>query len=755
MSNAGTMVGGRGQDNTASNVGGETGEVFKQKTGFDLEMKTIKAGTGISIVNNASDVEIVNTGSGETNTASNVGTGQGIFKQKTGVDLEFHELLAGSANIAIALVSDDVTIDLSANPSVTTMTTSGLNTAASQVVTGATDLQGTVTLSADITPTQITGDEVDYNPAGLSTTTILRLSSDITRTISGIAGGTDGRTLILFNVGSQDINLSHDDGASTAANRFFIDNDDTDEINQNGFRIVIYDATSSRWRVAGSQGASAGTGNVNSSGTLTSDKIVVGQGSMDVATSGITVTGSDMSSLDTATFATGISPSHSEGQLFYDDTCGALAFHNFETEVTMQVGQENWLFVRNNTGSTVTNGQAVYVSGAISSLPTVALGQADVVATSLIVGMATHDIENNTNGFITTQGIVNDVNTNAFVAGDILWLDAVTPGAVTDVKPSEPNIPIAVGVVLVKAVSTGKIYINPRVGVVGLQGVYDQSDNGDIVLTSGVGGISIQDASSPIGGNLFGVHTNAEAADLFTVTAAQVDTGIPVEHANIPKWTIDAITGAQTAVAETYHTLANSGGGDYTVTLPAAGNAGDRIAFKGLAALTEVVTIDGDGTETINGALSYAMTSTNYLLVEDDGVNWTIIDREGLIYVSADSDAGQSVTANVTDLIYEDNIVDLFGTWTGTDTFTAPRKGVYGIVAATAMDDASRNSISIYLDTVFNKFGVGSALGTAAITSIIYPLEMDVGESITIRYSGTKTRDTFEGKNYIAIREME
>jgi len=167
------------------------------------------------------------------------------------------------------------------------------------------------------------------------------------------------------------------------------------------------------------------------------------------------------------------------------------------------------------------------------------------------------------------------------------------------------------------------------------------------------------------------------------------------------------------------------------------------------------VTIDGDGTETINGALSYAMTSTNYLLVEDDGVNWTIIDREGLIYVSADSDAGQSVTANVTDLIYEDNIVDLFGTWTGTDTFTAPRKGVYGIVAATAMDDASRNSISIYLDTVFNKFGVGSALGTAAITSIIYPLEMDVGESITIRYSGTKTRDTFEGKNYIAIREME
>lgn len=44
---------------------------------------------------------------GETNTASNVGTGGvGLFKQKTGVDLEFKSIAAGSSKIT---VTDDVT----------------------------------------------------------------------------------------------------------------------------------------------------------------------------------------------------------------------------------------------------------------------------------------------------------------------------------------------------------------------------------------------------------------------------------------------------------------------------------------------------------------------------------------------------------------------------------------------------------------------------------------------------------------------
>lgn len=59
-----TATGSSGEANTASNVGDGDGEVFKQKTGVDLELKTIKAGTGIAITDNESDITISSTGSG-------------------------------------------------------------------------------------------------------------------------------------------------------------------------------------------------------------------------------------------------------------------------------------------------------------------------------------------------------------------------------------------------------------------------------------------------------------------------------------------------------------------------------------------------------------------------------------------------------------------------------------------------------------------------------------------------------------------
>ena len=48
-------------------------------------------------------------GSGETNTVSNIGTGSGLYKQTTGVDLELRKILA-STGISVSIVSDDIVI---------------------------------------------------------------------------------------------------------------------------------------------------------------------------------------------------------------------------------------------------------------------------------------------------------------------------------------------------------------------------------------------------------------------------------------------------------------------------------------------------------------------------------------------------------------------------------------------------------------------------------------------------------------------
>lgn len=81
-----------GQDGVGVVEGGTTGQVLAKKsnTDYDTEWKTISEG--------------------ETNTASNVGTGTGIYKEKSGVDLRFRSLKAGT-NVSLSLVGDDVVIN--------------------------------------------------------------------------------------------------------------------------------------------------------------------------------------------------------------------------------------------------------------------------------------------------------------------------------------------------------------------------------------------------------------------------------------------------------------------------------------------------------------------------------------------------------------------------------------------------------------------------------------------------------------------
>lgn len=95
-----------GESNTASNVGTGTG-VFAQKSGVDLQFKSLIAGTNIEITYDSTGITIAATGSasGEANTASNIGAGGiGVFAQKSGVDLQFKNIIAGSNKL---LVSDD------------------------------------------------------------------------------------------------------------------------------------------------------------------------------------------------------------------------------------------------------------------------------------------------------------------------------------------------------------------------------------------------------------------------------------------------------------------------------------------------------------------------------------------------------------------------------------------------------------------------------------------------------------------------
>lgn len=114
IANDGKAGGGGGEINTASNVGGQV-PVFKQKTGVDLEFRSLQ-GSGATTVTQTGDtitISSTDTNTGEVNTNSNAGaTGAGLVKTKVGVNTPIKRLTAG-ANVSLTENTDDIQISAS------------------------------------------------------------------------------------------------------------------------------------------------------------------------------------------------------------------------------------------------------------------------------------------------------------------------------------------------------------------------------------------------------------------------------------------------------------------------------------------------------------------------------------------------------------------------------------------------------------------------------------------------------------------
>ena len=82
-------------------------------------------------------------------------------------------------------------------------------------------------------------------------------------------------------------------------------------------------------------------------------------------------------------------------------------------------------------------------------------------------------------------------------------------------------------------------------------------------------------------------------------------------------------TSAYTAVVGDF-VRCNISGGSFTVTLPAGHTAGEQIAVKMVSAAGgNTLTIDGNGSETIDGSLTLVLTTDyEWAYLRSDGTNW-------------------------------------------------------------------------------------------------------------------------------------
>ena len=138
-------------------------------------------------------------------------------------------------------------------------------------------------------------------------------------------------------------------------------------------------------------------------------------------------------------------------------------------EVTQQIGLEQYFLVKNQTGSQLDNGKVIRASGTLGSSGRI-LGDYMIADGTIpyyfTMGIATQDIDNGDDGYVTNFGLVRGIDTTGslygetWVDGDILYVSSTIPGGLTKFEPNDPNLDIQMGLVI-KAGTNGSIFVRP------------------------------------------------------------------------------------------------------------------------------------------------------------------------------------------------------------------------------------------------------------------------------------------------------
>lgn len=139
-----------------------------------------------------------------------------------------------------------------------------------------------------------------------------------------------------------------------------------------------------------------------------------------------------------------------------------------DTAVTLQVGQEVLFNVKNQTGSTITNGTPVMFAGTLGNSGRILIQPAIAdysLKSSYIMGIATEDIVDGADGKVTWFGKVRGINTTGtpysetWSDGDVLYISQSTVGYLTNVRPTSGQL-IEVAAVI-HATTSGTLFIRP------------------------------------------------------------------------------------------------------------------------------------------------------------------------------------------------------------------------------------------------------------------------------------------------------
>ena len=152
---------------------------------------------------------------------------------------------------------------------------------------------------------------------------------------------------------------------------------------------------------------------------------------------------------------------HAEGNLYYDSDHNTLNYQNDISGIDFELGNNEYIRVYNDTGSTLLKGKPVTFSGVNAGIPTVVLCNGTSASTYQVDGLVTNDITNGSYGYITISGVIRGLDTSGLTAGQRTFV-GLTDGSLTNTAPTYPNYPMCVGYTVTSSASDGEIVVIPQ-----------------------------------------------------------------------------------------------------------------------------------------------------------------------------------------------------------------------------------------------------------------------------------------------------
>lgn len=266
-------------------------------------------------------------------------------------------------------------------------------------------------------------------------------------------------------------------------------------------------------------------------------------------------------------FNTGATVTAQYGRLYWDSGTGTLSVGIGDSGtglIDFQVGQEEVVRVHNEEATTLVKGEIVYVFGSQGNRPSVkrAIATGDGYSVTTL-GMVAGNITSGGEGYVTTFGIVSNLNTLGLTGGTAIWLSPTVAGGYTETKPQAPYHTVLIGYVVRVSATVGSIFVNISNGWE-LDELHDVrisgATEGDLLMRSSYSGSPVWVNTKTLNGS-YTITGNTNVGGNLNVTGNTVINSFTAGTGNINgdlnvtgNTTLDGLT-ANTISATTYQNL--------------------------------------------------------------------------------------------------------------------------------------------------------------------------------------------------------